>query len=178
MDTQTLSVYPEGVIQTYSGKFVDPFDFKPEDFDVKDVAHALSLTCRWGGMCRTFFSVAQHSLLCSIYCDDPRWGLMHDASEAYLADLASPVKPRVRGFKEAELGIQQAIAEVLNLTWPMPECVGVTDRRLLVTEQRELMPPGPSFIPDVEPFAWSFTPSTPGMAERNFLNRYMELFNE
>ena len=49
-------------IQTYSGKKFYPLDPRPEDIDIRDIAHALSLNCRFNGHCRCFYSVAEHSV--------------------------------------------------------------------------------------------------------------------
>lgn len=48
------------MITTYSGKTVDPFAIRPEDIELEDIAHDLSMTCRFGGHCRSFYSVAEH----------------------------------------------------------------------------------------------------------------------
>ena len=52
-------------LQTYTGKIFDFNDIRPEVIDIIDIAHALSNVCRWGGHCSKFYSVAEHSILCS-----------------------------------------------------------------------------------------------------------------
>jgi len=88
-----------------------------------DMAHALSQTCRYTGHYREFYSVAQHSVHVAQeliaagnspeYC---LWGLMHDASEAYLADLAAPVKRFIDGYRKLEenLMLIEFLAEVID----------------------------------------------------------------
>lgn len=92
--------------QTFTGKKVDVFHPTPEMVDIEDIAHALSMTCRFGGHCREFYSVAEHSVLveqigrCVLHCTVPRLGmllLLHDAAEAYIGDIITPIK---RGFEE------------------------------------------------------------------------------
>lgn len=102
----------KGKIKTFTGRYVNPLDLKPEDICIEDIAHHLSLICRYTGACPFHFSVAQHSLMVSKFM----WathngsvkaalaGLLHDGSEAYLNDIASPVKhdPRMAFYREAE----------------------------------------------------------------------------
>lgn len=52
-------------MQTASGRMFWPVDPRPEDVEINDIAHALSLTCRYCGHVREFYSVAQHSVLVS-----------------------------------------------------------------------------------------------------------------
>jgi hypothetical protein len=88
-------------ITTYTGRRINPLDPRAEDVYIEDIAHALSLKCRWTGHVSTFYSVAQHSVLVAKELrragHSPRTqlaGLLHDASEAYLPDIASPIKGR------------------------------------------------------------------------------------
>lgn len=87
-------------MQTYNGVCAEPLDLKEKHINLQDVAHALALKCRFGCHCRTFYSVAEHSVRTSVmlqhsHNDDPALcmlGLMHDASEVYLPDLIAPLK--------------------------------------------------------------------------------------
>ena len=82
-----------GWIVTYTGKKFWPLDPRPEDIDIIDIAHALSNICRFTGHVREFYSVAQHSVHVALLSNDYQlYGLLHDASEAYLCDVSSPVK--------------------------------------------------------------------------------------
>ena len=92
--------------QTFTGKKVDIFYPTSEMVDIEDIAHSLSMTCRFGGHCRDFYSVAEHSVLVerigrdALHCIVPRLGmllLLHDAAEAYIGDVITPIK---RGFRE------------------------------------------------------------------------------
>ena len=55
-------------IQTYTGKRFTPDDPRPEDLDIRDFAHSLSLLCRYNGHCQVFYSVADHSVRVSRQC--------------------------------------------------------------------------------------------------------------
>ena len=94
-------------IQTYTGKQFWPIDPRACEITIEDIAHALSLQCRFSGHCREFYSVAQHSCLVSSYCidEDAGWGLLHDAAEAYLVDLPRPIK------RFSSLGVEYRKAE-------------------------------------------------------------------
>jgi 5'-deoxynucleotidase YfbR-like HD superfamily hydrolase len=81
-------------IQTYQGGCFEPFNPHPDQIHIRDIAHALALTCRFTGHCLDFYSVAQHSVMVSQIVSHKHAlaGLLHDASEAYLTDVASPIK--------------------------------------------------------------------------------------
>src|ERR687897_2976407 len=103
---------PGPYLQTVSGRWVNPFDPDPRQLDAGDIARALANQCRFGGHCRTFYSVAQHSVIVSELVEQ-RGGdaegavgaLMHDATEAYLGDMPHPLKHRSalgEAFRAAE----------------------------------------------------------------------------
>lgn len=104
---------------TYTGKVFD-FD-SPSDGPVclEDIAHALGMLCRFNGHIRRFYSVAQHSVLVSKLVD-PRYALLalfHDAAEAYVGDMVSPLKRRegMEGFLFDEVCIAVHIRDELDL---------------------------------------------------------------
>ena len=77
-------------VSTFSGGRFHPLKPRIEEVRIEDIAHALSLKCRYSGQCARFYSVAEHSVLVAALVE-PRWqpaALLHDAGEAYLADLA------------------------------------------------------------------------------------------
>lgn len=110
-------------IQTFTGRRFWPLDPRPEDVAIEDIAHALSLLCRYNGHVRRFYSVGEHSLLLcwyleKLYPDDRALqlqALMHDAAEAYLADIPRPVKPLLTGYYAAEARVEQVIQERFGL---------------------------------------------------------------
>lgn len=128
-------------IQTVTGRKFWPLEPSGEDIDIADIAHALSLKCRFAGHCIEFYSVAQHSLLIAqrVPPADALWALLHDATEAYLPDVARPVKQSLPGFKEVESRLMQVIARRYGLLGDMPKSVKVEDTNALATEQRDLM---------------------------------------
>jgi len=141
-------------IQTFTGKKFFPLSPRAEDVDIRDVAHALSLTCRFTGHCREFYSVAQHSVLTVGVVrgrllknlkerpPDKRFllsALLHDAAEAYMADIARPVKRQLAGVEEIEERLLKTVAERFGAYWPLPPAVKWADNVMLVTERRDLM---------------------------------------
>jgi hypothetical protein len=141
----TMATKQCGTIVTFSGKQIDPLNPDPASINITDIAHALSNQCRFTGHVREFYSVAEHSIRCIdlVPQEDQAWALMHDASEAYLSDIARPVKYQLGLgdiYREAEETLMVVIAERFGLPWPMPESVHEADDIMLRSEQRDLMP--------------------------------------
>ena len=112
-----IDVYRES-IETYTGQIVRPLLMRLRDLDIRDIAHALSMKCRYTGHCQSYFSVAQHSVQMSIFAlpGTAEWRLMHDVGEAYLPDIASPIKHRFPLIVEAEKHILNLVRE----KWSLP----------------------------------------------------------
>lgn len=139
---------PDTVIQTHTEEVINVFSPDPEVVNIVDIAHALSMNCRFNGHVNRFYSVAEHCVhVANIVLRATRdpvmalAGLLHDASEAYIADLASPIKKQMSGYKEVEEGLQKVIYSKYDLPWPEPAVIKEVDLRMLVTEARDLMPP-------------------------------------
>lgn len=179
-------------IQTVRGGRFSLTNPRPEDVDILDIAHHLSHLCRYVGAVPQFYSVAQHSVLVSELCEFKagreagRWGLVHDAAEAYLGDLSWPAK-QIPGLREefavVEGPILAAIAEWAGLKPEMPEVVKIADRRVLLAETRDLMGDpewAPERIGGDGITAWPnggrrVDPWSPERARRQFLLRWSEL---
>ncbi len=165
-------------ILTFTGKQFTPSDPRPELFDIRDVAHSLSLLCRYNGHCTSFYSVAEHSVRVSQICTEQhqRWGLLHDLGEAYLGDLPRPIKGDFPRFVQYEEALLEMAAGVFDLSWPMPPEVKVADDKLLATEFRDLMV-DQSYLKLLaqDPLPGKIEPMGPEAAERAFLERYAEL---
>ena len=105
-------------ILTYRKIEFYPLEPKIEDIDIDDIAHALSLLCRANGHFKHFYSVGLHSLNCAYeaiargYSKNVVLGcLLHDGSEAYLADITRPVKKHLQKYLEVEEVLQNKIFE-------------------------------------------------------------------
>jgi 5'-deoxynucleotidase YfbR-like HD superfamily hydrolase len=166
-------------IRTFSGGYFWPLDPRPEDLKIEDIAHALSNLCRWTGHSREFYSVAQHCVLVSENVPPlvKLEGLLHDASEAYLADLARPIKhaPGLGDvYRKVERKLELVIAEKFNLPSEFSPIVKTVDSRLLMTEKRDLMVGdwNEQHVEGAKPFNFSIEPWSPKQAEQEFLQRY------
>lgn len=165
-------------IQTFTGKQFFPLAPRPDDLDIRDIAHSLAMQCRFNGHCTQFYSVAQHSVLVSriLPVDLALWGLLHDAAEAYLSDLPRPVKMQMPSFVQAEEQLLEIIAARYGLQCPMPQPVKEADDILLATELRDLMAPVPHpWRIEARPLAERIEPVAWNRAESLFLARFAEL---
>lgn len=164
-------------IQTFTGKRFWPLDPRPEEVNILDIAHALSLKCRFTGQCRCFYSVAQHSVHVAEVTGS-LWGLLHDAGEAYLADVATPVKKHLPDFHTLEANIMRAVCDRFGLPLIEPPEVKHADRVLLATERRDLMPSPPRpwlLAENVAPLEKVIRPWAPIVAELAFLSAFERL---
>ena len=123
-------------IETFTGK---KFRLSKPVFDIKDIAHALSLQCRYTGHCNQFYSVAQHSILVSELAKNRLEGLMHDAPEAYIMDMSAPVKSYFPEFKACENYIYEHMAAEYGLPTSISEDTKNADWLALFIEARVLM---------------------------------------
>lgn len=128
-------------IQTFSGGRFYFYDPRPEDILIEDIAAALSKQCRFAGHLTKFYSVAEHSLAVSVLCKPQNQlaGLLHDASEAYLVDMPSPIKAELKSYRDVELIIMTAIADKFGFEWPMSPDVHEADKVMLTTEAKYLL---------------------------------------
>lgn len=127
---------------TWMGKRFFPADPRVVDVHVGDIAHALSNMPRFAGHTKRFYSVAQHSVAVSHACGPvaSAYGLLHDASEAYLMDMPRPLKQLFPEYKNVEDRLQAAIYEAFGLSPDaVPQSVKEADEHALRDEQRWLM---------------------------------------
>lgn len=166
-------------LQVYSGRQFWPLDARPEDVDIIDIAHSLSLQCRYAGHVKSFYSVAEHCLHVSRYVPQEfaLIGLLHDASEAYLVDIPRPVKRFMPEYKVAEKALEAVIAERFGLQFPWPSDVMDIDNRILLDERAQLIsaPPIPWGVDGLEPAGVTVLGLSPKEAEEEFLGRFLEL---
>lgn len=162
----------------------DYFDFlHPERSRITPtaIAHGLSNICRFGGQSLSYYSVAQHCVLASriVPREHAFPALMHDAAEAYVGDIPSPLKQLIPDFKVIERRVEAAIASTFSLTLPLADEVKRADLILLATEQRDLMPAHDdewALIKGVEMMAEPVIPWSQDGARRAWLGRFNELF--
>jgi hypothetical protein len=163
-----------------SGAYFDLLDAESCDFTIEDVAHGLSNVCRFAGQCRSFYSVAEHSVYVSriVPAADALAGLLHDAAEAFIGDVSKPLKDLLPDYRAVEAKIEAAVLARFGLSLPLPPSIKAADLTMLATEQVALMrnrdrwgtvggyAPLPGFPISAHP---------PEAAKRMFLDRFAEL---
>jgi hypothetical protein len=190
-------------VETFSGRFVDTSNPRAESIALEDIAHSLAATCRYGGHCRQFYSVAEHAVFCSVRLERQGFGrrwqiaaLHHDDAEAYLGDIPRPMKPLLgdvygRLSDQMDEVIVQALGLPISTAMFHDEVVKVVDTWSLLVEARFLLPSQGKgwYLGEQGAHAWGLEeqPSrivvpdywlgglTPRKAERLYLNRHKEL---
>jgi hypothetical protein len=178
-------------VQTLSGKafHLDPQRDADDDqiITIEDIAGHLAKICRFNGACTEFYSVAQHSVLVAIAMPERLgkqarlFALLHDASEAYIADVTRPVKHRIGPeYAQLERAIQRRIHLALGLP-PSPgpftkAAIKDLDDRLLATERQVLMKPSTKpWQLDAQPLGIEIKPWDWRYAEQVFLRLFYHL---
>ena len=129
-------------IHTWTGRAFYPKDIRPEDVTIEDIAHGLSMTCRYGGQCDFYFPVAQHLVQCwemaletNLPLHERREALLHDAVEAYLgADFPRPYKMMIPALSEFESMIEAQLNPILGIPVKKSKAVKFIDETMLATE--------------------------------------------
>lgn len=146
------------------------------------IAHALSNICRFTGHVIEFYSVAQHSVMVSrlVPPEHALAGLMHDAAEAFIGDVSSPLKAMLPEYKAIEKRVEAAVFGSFGLPALLDPCVKHADLVMLATEKRDLMPQraelgGWECIAGIEPMPEILVAMSSLAARRAFLARFEEL---
>lgn len=171
----------ESCITTVSGRFFDLLKPEEYEFDIEEIAIALSNICRYTGHVNSFYSVAEHSVLVSqlLPVNLALCGLLHDASEAFVGDVSSPLKKLMPQYQEIEERVQHAIARFYNLPYPFPKAIHEADKRMYWQERQGVADNG------VKDTLWhqdlratrkvAAKGMTPLMAKRMFLAQYKKI---
>lgn len=165
-------------ILTHTGTKFHPLAPDPEAIHIEDIAHSLSLQCRFNGHSHQFYSVAEHSVRLSEIVEPELalWGLLHDAGEAYFSDLPRPIKNQFPRFRELEDKLVAVIMAKYGLQAEMPKSVKEADDIMLITELRDIMPKSPIPIEmNVRPLEEAIVPWTAERAKQRFLERFESL---
>lgn len=129
-------------LETRSGRRIHLLKPDPNEIHIDDIAHGLSLSCRWSGQCDDYFSIAQHSMGAAKLVPHAfkLSALMHDAAEAYLTDIPTPAKRIMPEYQEMEHVLWLAIAERFGLPVELDPEVHKADRIMLMSERDILKP--------------------------------------
>lgn len=109
-------------IRVFSGKYLNLMTMDLDTIDIEDIAHGISHQCRFAGHMQHFYSVAQHSIWCSYQAstiEEALEALMHDASEAYLVDIPTPIKKLLPSYYEIEEKLMRQICLKYQINYPM-----------------------------------------------------------
>jgi len=143
-------------IQTFSGKKFSFNPIDPKQICLVDIAHALSYTCRYGGHCHKFYSVAEHSMLIAGHFlqmgrqDLADQALLHDATEAYIGDMVRPFKELVPQFNDFEQNLAKVIGHKYSVPLYLNPLVKEADTRILLNEKNFLFPPETQLLWGIE----------------------------
>lgn len=155
-----------------------------------DIAHSLSMQCRFNGHTRSYYSVAQHCYLVAdlVPAEHQLAALLHDATEAYVGDMVRPLKEGMRDFANSlgneclydltERKVWIAICQRFNLDPHLPACVKHADLVALATERRDLMLDHPEPWPcldGIEPITARIDPWQPSYAAIHYHHRLLQL---
>lgn len=171
---------PAPWLLTWSGKHLDLLAPLPEQIDILDIAHGLANECRFSGQCRHYYSVAQHSVLASqnVSRSHAMEALLHDAAEAYIKDIPSPLKALLPEYRQ----IEERLTDVIRTKFGLPETLSAevkqADLRLLATERRDLMRDDPADwaqLRGIQPLDKRIIALTATAARASFHARFLQL---
>ncbi len=170
----------EPYIITHSGIEFDLSNPSPELVKIEDIAHALSQLCRFTGHTSCFYSVAAHSIQVSnlVPPEHALEALLHDAAEAYVGDVSSPLKAMLPEYRMIEFKVDQAIRQRFGLPAKLTPCIKQADLRRLATEKWHLMPEcGPwDILNGIERApTWCMTLGDHDFHKRQFLTHFHSL---
>lgn len=167
-------------MQVNSGSRFYPLDIRIEDIKPRDIAHALSLLCRYGGHVDRFYSVAEHCVLMSqaVAPENALHALLHDATEAYVVDVPRPVKRYLSNYQDIEDNVWLAITGYFDIDPRLAPEVTEADNRIILTERNTLMSKAEKrwAMDDIyTPLPVTVTGWQPIVAEGQYYTRLMEL---
>ncbi len=167
-------------IRLHSGKQFNFINPDIDSIDIQDIAHSLSMQCRYVGHSKSHYSIAQHSVLVSRNLPPGHKlpGLLHDAGEAYCSDINSPLKNLLPDYKAMEKVVDELCMRRFGLNYPISPVVKDMDLRLLTTELRDLMPGEDYKIieKDYPPLEEVIEPWTQDYAKYTFLKEFYALY--
>lgn len=141
------------VVLTASGQYVNILAPTEDEIDIYDIAHALANITRFNGHTTVPYTVAEHSLRCSALLKALGYtpasqlaGLLHDATEAYIGDVATPLKQLLPEFKAIEKNLEKVIEKKFNVIIHARPEVHCADIQLLASERKYLMPETPEYV--------------------------------
>jgi len=146
------NLYTPHSIRTFTGKYFDYTVMDPDTIDIRDIAHALAAEPRFNGQTPLPYSVGQHSIMACLLAPDEfkLEMLLHDATEAYLKDIAKPLKALLPDY----MALENKLENVINIKYNLNagdvfhEIKKSIDSQLLYDEFHSV------FIGPDAPYAW------------------------
>lgn len=130
------NLYTPDCIRTISGRYVNILAPTPDMIDIQDIAHGLARQYRFGGHTKTPYNVLRHSLqVCwRVSIHNRLAALLHDAAEAYLGDIPSPLKAHLPEYKIIEDRLMGVIAQKFGFKYPLLKEIKDADKKELEKE--------------------------------------------
>lgn len=136
------NLYTKDCIRTFTdGNYLNLMDIDLEKILIEDIAHSLSKLPRFGGHMKANYSVAQHSIWIAKKLEEAGQdkniclcGLLHDAPEAYMMDIPSPIKKMLPDYIKLENEVMTSIANKFSLIYPFPDVIKEMDKIALEFE--------------------------------------------
>jgi len=174
-------------LTTISGKRINLFEMRPEDFDIQDIAHSLSMINRFNGHVTHPISVAQHSVFVSWLCDDTPFalqGLLHDGAEAYVGDVTKWLKETeaMAAYRKTEESIQRLLLTTFKCAPELSSPVLRADKLMvryeawrggMIIHNPNYPEPNREERVQLEDLRWTFWDQQ--TAKDQFMNRFFEL---
>lgn len=187
LNNENRNILEDPWVDTVSGRQFSLFHPTPDDIYISDIAHSLALQCRYRGITTEFYSVAEHCIRISRIAHKKHgkqmglWGLLHDASEAYLGDIIRPLKYNMGGiYKRLEVKYMIVITQKFNLPLREPNYIKLLDNILLITERRDLIKNQTSDwgFKNLKPLKERIIPMEWRIAKQYFLDTFEDLTEE
>jgi hypothetical protein len=170
-------------VGTFTGRRFWPSAPKVDDITIIDIAHHLSNICRYNGSTIAHYSVAQHSCILCDYVQKARSGtpldclqiLMHDAPEAWIGDMARPIKQHAPDYRKMDHDVTVVVRSWMG--WdglPIPDWQDELDTRIIADERAQVVfdQENDWLMDGVEPLDVDIEPWTARLSEQQFLARY------
>lgn len=166
-------------IATATGQYFNFLEPDPLLIDIRDISTGLSNTCRFGGQCKRFYSVAEHCVLMSHIVPErfALIALMHDAAEAFTGDIPKPLKQLLPDFAVIEERVEFAVSQAFGIPVKLPPEIKTADRQMLCAEQMQVMGNSDEWVHTqaTKPAEITVRFWTPPQAEEQFTARFNEL---
>uniref|UniRef100_I2Q003 Uncharacterized protein n=1 Tax=Desulfovibrio sp. U5L TaxID=596152 RepID=I2Q003_9BACT len=173
-------------IPTFTGKVFNVEVPSSHDISIRDIAHSLSMQCRFGGHCQQFYSAAEHSVILSrlVEKEFAMCALLHESSHAYIHDVVITLQYLLPGYLEMANRIWAMVAKRFHLPSVIPLAIRNVDLRLRASEiEYLLLPSTRTWLQGVTPFTLEELGvrhskqlgMLPREANRQFLARFAEL---